>query len=92
MSESDTELQTPETQRFDVYLYDLPKVGDDGKSIPTDPAQTNEFQELAEARRFAAERKNDFDRVVVIQTSGEEQSLVERYRDGEEIVPEIAEA
>ena len=91
MSESETELQPP-PQRFDVYLYDLPKVGEDGKSIPTDPAETREFTELAEAQKFTAEHKADFDRIVLIQTSGEEQSLVERFHDGEHIVPDPKDA
>jgi len=89
---SETEAETPATQRFDVYLYDLPKVGEDGKSIPTDPAQTREFAELEEARKFAAEQKGDFDRVILIKTSGEEQQLIERFRDGEHIVPETKDA
>ena len=92
MSETETEFQRPETPRFDVYLYDLPKVGEDGKSISTDPAETREFTELAEAQKFTAERKADFDRIVLIRTSGEEQSLVERFRDGEHIVPDAKEA
>lgn len=90
MSPPETESQTPAVQRFEVYCYDLPKVGEDGKSIPTDPAETREFAGLEEARKFAVERKGDFDRIVLMQTSGEDQTLVERFRDGDHIVPEGA--
>jgi len=87
-----TMSEATETQGYQIYMYDLPKVGEDGKSIPTDPAQTQEFSQLAEAQKFAAERKGDFDRVVLIQAAGGEQKLIERFRDGEHIVPESKEA
>lgn len=75
-------------ERYQVYLYDLPKIDDEGKSIPGEPAQTREFSRLDEAQNFAADRKGDFDRIVLIRTSGDEQKLIERFRDAERIVPE----
>jgi hypothetical protein len=45
---------------------------------------------LEQAKEFAAEHKNQFDRIVVMRVSESEQELVERYTDGELIVPQIA--
>lgn len=73
--------------QFQVYLYDLPKVDAEGNSIPTDPAQTREFAALEQAREFMAERKRDFDRIVLVEKRGAEQKLIERYRDGECVRP-----
>jgi len=85
---SEAEAESTATRQFDVCLYDLPKVDAEGKSIPTDPAQTREFTELEEARKFVTERQHDFDRIVLIERCGNDQKLVERFRDGERILPD----
>lgn len=78
---------------YDVFLYNVPKVSEDGtKAIPVPPSQTQEFDELAAAQAFAAEKKDAVDRVVLIRREGEKQERVERYVDGnfearEEVAP-----
>ena len=67
------------------------RIDDEGKSIPGEPAQTREFAQLDEAQNFAADRKGDFDRIVLIRTSGDEQKLIERFRDAERIIPPATE-
>ena len=75
-------------ERYDVYLHNVPKVSEDGKVVPIAPHRTQEFSQLEEARKSAAEHKDEFDRVVVIRTVDDKQKMVERYMDGEHIVPE----
>jgi hypothetical protein len=66
-----------------VYLYNVPKVSEDGKqSIPVPDNQVKEFNGVDDAKMFAAEHKNNFDRVVLIQEEHEEQKIVVRYVDG----------
>lgn len=78
---------------YDVFLYNVPKVSEDGtKAIPVPPSETREFDELDAAKTFAEEKKDEFDRVVVISREGEKQERVERYVEGrfearEEAVP-----
>ena len=74
-------------ERYDVYLHNVPVVKD-GKSVPIEPHRVQEFSELEEAKKFAAEHKDDYDRVVVMRTADEKQRMVERYNDGEHVVPE----
>lgn len=78
---------------YDVFLYNVPKVSDDGqKAIPVPGSETREFDDEEAAKEFAAEKKDAFDRVVVIKREEEKQERVERYIDGrheprEEAVP-----
>jgi hypothetical protein len=68
---------------YKVYLYNIPKVSEDGKqSIAVPDGQVKEFDGVDDAKVFAAERKNSFDRVVLMQEDGEGQKLVLRYMDG----------
>jgi hypothetical protein len=68
---------------YKIYLYNIPKVSEDGKqSIPVPDSQVSEFEGVDDAKIFAAERKNNFDRVVLMQEDGEGQKLVVRYVDG----------
>jgi hypothetical protein len=68
---------------YKVYLYNIPKVSEDGKqSIPVPGSQVKEFNEVEDAEIFAAEHKNNFDRVMLMQEYNEEQKIVARYVDG----------
>jgi len=68
---------------YKVYLYNIPKVSEDGKqSIPVPDSQVKEFDGVDDAKIFAAERKNSFDRVVLMQEDNEGQKMVVRYVDG----------
>jgi len=66
-----------------VYLYNIPKVSEDGKQVvPVPDSQVKEFDGVDDAKMFAAEHKNNFDRVVLMQADGEGQKIVVRYVDG----------
>jgi hypothetical protein len=66
-----------------VYLYNIPKVSeDDKKAIPVPDSQVKEFDSVDDAKIFAAERKNNFDRIVLLQEDNEGQKMVVRYVDG----------
>jgi hypothetical protein len=68
---------------YKAYLYDAPKVSEDGKqSIPVQDSQVKEFDGVDDAKIFAAEHKNSFDRVVLMQGDNEGQKMVVRYVDG----------
>jgi hypothetical protein len=68
---------------YKVYLYNIPKVSEDSKqAIPVPDGQLKEFDVVDDAKIFAAERKNSFDRVVLMQEDGEGQKIVLRYTDG----------
>lgn len=68
---------------YKVYLYNVPKVSEDGKqSIPVPDSQVKDFDGVDDAKVFAAERKNNFDRVVLMQEDEEGQRMVIRYIDG----------
>jgi hypothetical protein len=68
---------------FQVYLYNVPKVSEDGKqSIPVPDSQVKDFEGVDGAKIFAAEQKNNFDRVVLMQEDVEGQKMVLRYVDG----------
>jgi hypothetical protein len=68
---------------YKVYLYNVPKVSEDGKeSIPVPDSQVKEFNGVDDAKMFAAEHKNSFDRVVLMQEDSGEQRTVVRYVDG----------
>jgi hypothetical protein len=65
---------------YKVYLYNIPKVSEDGKqSIPVPDSQVKEFNGVNDAKMFATERKNNFDRVVLMQEDDEGQRMVVRY-------------
>lgn len=68
---------------YKVYMYNIPRVSEDGKqSIPVADSKVNEFDGVDDAKMFAAEHKNNFDRVVLMQDNNEEQRMVVRYIDG----------
>jgi hypothetical protein len=68
---------------YNVYLYNIPKVSeDDKKAIPVPDSQVKEFDSVDDAKIFAAERKNNFDRIVLLQEDNEGQKMVVRYVDG----------
>ena len=68
---------------YKVYLYNIPKISEDSKqSIPVPDSQVKEFDGVDDAKIFAAERKNNFDRVVLMQEDNEGQKAVVRYVDG----------
>jgi hypothetical protein len=68
---------------YKVYLYNIPKVSDDGKqAIPVPGSQVKEFDGVDDAKIFAAEHKNRFDRVMLMQEDNEAQKMVVRYADG----------
>ncbi len=71
-------------EKFKVYMHNLPKVSEDGrKSLPIDPhGIPQEFIDLNEAKKCAADNKSKFDRVIVIKEVDEKQEKVERYIDG----------
>jgi hypothetical protein len=69
---------------YKVYLYNIPKVSEDGKqSILVPDSQVKEFDGVDDAKIFAAERKNSFDRVVLMQEDNEGQKIVVRYIDAQ---------
>jgi len=68
---------------YKVYLYSIPKVSEDGKhAIPVPDSQMQEFDSVDDAKKFAAEHKNSFDRVALMQEDSEGQKMVVRYVDG----------
>jgi hypothetical protein len=68
---------------YKVYMYNIPKVSEDGKqAVPIPGSQVKEFDGADDARIFAAEHKNSFDRVVLTQEDNEEKKMVLRYVDG----------
>jgi hypothetical protein len=67
---------------YKVYLYNIPKVSEDGKqSIPVPDSEVKEFDDVDDAKMFAAEQKNNFGRVVLMQEDSEGQKMVVRYMD-----------
>ena len=68
---------------YRVYLYNIPKVSEDGKqSIPVPDSQVKGFDGVEGAKIFAAEQRNNFERVVLMQEDNEGQKIVVRYVDG----------
>jgi hypothetical protein len=68
---------------YKVYLYNIPKVSEDGKqTIPVPDSQVKEFEGVDDAKIFAAEHKNNFDRVVLMREDSGEQKMVVRYVGG----------
>ncbi len=68
---------------YKVYLYNIPKVSEDGKqAIPVPDSRVKEFDGVDDAKIFAAEHKNNIDRVVLMQEDNEGQKMVVRYVDG----------
>jgi hypothetical protein len=64
-------------------LYNIPKVSEDGKqAILVPDSQMKEFDGVDEAKIFAAEHKNGFDRVALMQEDDDGQKMVVRYVDG----------
>ncbi len=73
---------------YNVYLHDIPKVGDNGKSLPIKPLQSKDFEDLEAAQKFASEHKEKFERVTVMQMLDDGTKMVERFMDGDHIVAE----
>jgi hypothetical protein len=69
---------------YEVYLYSLPTISADGKSIPGPDSKRQEFADVDEARKFAGENSEKFDRVVLMQSGDDGQKMVERYMDGKQ--------
>ena len=68
---------------YKVYLYNIPKVSEDSKqAVPVPDSRAKEFDGVDDAKIFAAEQKNSFDRVVLIQDDSDGQKVVVRYADG----------
>jgi hypothetical protein len=68
---------------YKVYSYNVPTISEDGKqAIPVPDSQVNEFDIVDDAKIFAAEHKNNFDRVVLMQEDNEGQKMVVRYVGG----------
>jgi len=68
---------------YKVYLYNIPKISGEGKqAISVPDSQVKDFDVLDDAKIFAAERKNNFDRIVLMQKDGEGEKMVVRYLDG----------
>ena len=68
---------------YKVYLYNIPKVSEDGKqSIPVPDSRVKEFDGVDDAKIFAAGQKNSFDRVVLMEEDNEGQKVAVRYLDG----------
>jgi hypothetical protein len=68
---------------YKVYLYNIPKVSEDGKQvIPVPDSRVKEFDGVDDAKMFAAEQKNNFERVVLMQEDIEGQKTVVRYVGG----------
>jgi hypothetical protein len=69
---------------YEVYLYNIPKVSEDGeRTIPVPDSRVKEFANVDDARRFAAEHKNNFNRIVLMQKDDEGQKMIMRYVDGQ---------
>lgn len=78
---------------YEVFLYNVPKVSDDGeKAIPVPPGRTERVEDEDAAKKLAADSKDEFDRVVVMSVTDEKQQLVERYIDGHHEVREAVPA
>ena len=73
--------------RYEVYLHNVPRV-EGGKAVPIEPHRVLEFSELEEAEKSAAEHKDEYERVVVMRTADDRQGMIERYIDGEHVVPD----
>ena len=70
---------------YEVYLYSIPRVSADGKkALPGPESRRQEFADIDEAKAFAVEHREKFDRVVLMQSGEEGQKLVERYVDGQQ--------
>jgi hypothetical protein len=68
---------------YKVYLYNIPKVSEDGKqAIPVPDGQVKEFDGVDGAKIFAAEHKNSFDRVALMQEDNEGHRMVVKYMNG----------
>jgi hypothetical protein len=68
---------------YQVYMYNIPRVTEDGKEvIPVPENQSKDFEDAGEARKFATGQKDKFDRVVLMEAKEDGQKLIERYVDG----------
>jgi hypothetical protein len=67
---------------IELYMYDLPKVSEDGKDvIETRSSESQRFSDLATAQAFAEQHKNEFDRIVIVESANGRQELKDRYAD-----------
>jgi hypothetical protein len=71
---------------YEVYLYAIPRVSADGKqSFPGPECKKQEFGSADDARRFAIENKETFDRVVVMENENNVQKVLEHFVDSIEV-------
>ena len=68
---------------YKVYLYNIPKVSEDGKqAVPVPDSRVKEFDVQDDAKIFAAGQMNNFERVALMQEDNGGQKLIVRYVDG----------
>ena len=64
---------------YEVYLYNVPKVSEDGKeSIPVPDSRREDFDDIEAGRKCLNENIDEFDRVVLIEANDNRQKMVER--------------
>ena len=74
---------------YELFLYNIPKVSEDGeKAIPVPPGRTETLDDLEAAKKLAADHKGEFDRVVLFGTVDDKPRMIERYVDGQHEVKE----
>jgi hypothetical protein len=74
------------SQQYDVFMFQLPQVSADNKSIVGPPSQTKRFDDLERAFAFAEENSNLFNRITIHLVSAEAPTLLGRFDDGKKIV------
>ena len=68
---------------FKIYLYNIPEVSEYGKqAIPVTGSQVEEFGLLDDAKIFAAEQENNFERGALMQEDNEGEMLIVRRVNG----------
>jgi hypothetical protein len=79
-------------RQFDVFLFEVPEPDQPGiqapdltwrAATPGPSPETQRFDTLDAARRFAEQSKGRFNRITINVASPEKPTLVERYSDGQ---------
>lgn len=79
-------------RQFDVFLFNVPEPNEPAIQAPDltwraanpgPPPETERFDTLEAAHRFAEENKDRFNRITINVASAEKPALVERYSDGQ---------
>jgi hypothetical protein len=82
-------------RQFDVFCFDVPEPNQPGIQAPDltwraanpgPPPVTRRFDALDDARGFAEQNKDRFNRITINVASAEKPTLVERYNDGQHLV------